>query len=104
MGCLSMNEECGGCDGQVRLAGERVSCQVVLLALTYFDGFVKSRHSGEPGSKSGAGSGAQKFCNPLIKLDSGFRRNDMKWCFLTFYETILLDSLGIGFPRIGGEH
>ena len=32
--------------------------------------------------------GVQKFCNQLKKLDSGFRRNDKKWCFSTFYEFI----------------
>jgi len=24
----------------------------------------------------------------LKKMDSGFRRNDKKWCFSTFYKTI----------------
>jgi len=33
-------------------------------------------------------TGAQKFCNQSKKLDSGFRRNDKKWCYLTFYEII----------------
>jgi len=32
----------------------------------------------------------------LKKLDSGFRRNDKKWCFLTFYETINLCPSKIG--------
>ena len=32
--------------------------------------------------------GVQKLCNQLKKLDSGFRRNDKKWCFSTFYEFI----------------
>ena len=33
-------------------------------------------------------TGVQKLCNQLKKLDSGFRRNDKKWCFSTFYEFI----------------
>jgi hypothetical protein len=37
--------------------------------------------------------GVQKLCNQLKKLDSGFRRNDKKWCFSTFYEFINFDSL-----------
>jgi hypothetical protein len=28
----------------------------------------------------------------LKKLDSGFRRNDKKWCFSTFYEFIKFDA------------
>ncbi len=32
--------------------------------------------------------GVQKLCNQLKKLDSGFRRNDKKCCFSTFYEFI----------------
>ena len=52
------------------------------------DGFVKSllgRHPGEPRIRSGAGAGGQ---NILKKLDSGFRRNDVKPSYLTFYEFI----------------
>jgi len=37
-------------------------------------------------------TGVQKLCNQLKKLDSGFRRNDKKWCFSTFYEVINLDA------------
>ena len=37
-------------------------------------------------------TGVQKLCNQLKKLDSGFRRNDKKWCFSTFYETINTDK------------
>jgi hypothetical protein len=37
-------------------------------------------------------TGVQKLCNQLKKLDSGFRRNDKKWCFSTFYEFIKLDN------------
>ena len=36
--------------------------------------------------------GVQKLCNQLKKLDSGFRRNDKKWCFSTFYEFIKTNS------------
>jgi len=38
-------------------------------------------------------TGVQKFCNQLKKLDSGFRRNDKKWCFSTFYEFIKIEYL-----------
>jgi hypothetical protein len=31
--------------------------------------------------------------NCLKTLDSGFRRNDGKWYFLTFYETIIYRSI-----------
>jgi len=50
-------------------------------------------------------------CNCLKKLDSGFRRNDGKRCFWTFYESIIVDapvkrsgvkSRGLG-PPIQGE-
>jgi len=45
-------------------------------------------------------TGVQKFCSQLKKLDSGacpgprsgIRRNDKKWCFLTFYEIIKIDA------------
>jgi len=64
---------------------------------TKLDGFLKSRHSG-----------VQKFCNQLKKLDSGLRRNDRKWCFLTFYEIIKFDGFvktyqldGTVIPPIG---
>ena len=36
--------------------------------------------------------GVQELCNQLKKLDSGFRRNDKKWCFSTFYEFINIQS------------
>ena len=36
--------------------------------------------------------GVQKLCNQLKKLDSGFRRNDKKWCFSTFYEFINIEQ------------
>ncbi len=36
--------------------------------------------------------GVQELCNQLKKLDSGFRRNDKKWCFSTFYEFINIGS------------
>ena len=35
--------------------------------------------------------GVQELCNQLKKLDSGFRRNDKKWCFSTFYMGIKVD-------------
>jgi len=34
-------------------------------------------------------------CNCLKRLDSGFRRNDGKRYFGTFYETFLRDSLNL---------
>ena len=42
-------------------------------------------------------TGVQKLCNQLKKLDSGFRRNDKKWCFSTFYEFINIDYLRYRF-------
>jgi hypothetical protein len=33
-------------------------------------------------------TGVQSLCNYLNRLDSGFRRNDKKWDFSTFYEII----------------
>jgi hypothetical protein len=48
----------------------------------------------------GKSDGGQVICNYLKRLDSGFRlsacdaqagRNDGKWCFSTFYETIKID-------------
>jgi len=39
-------------------------------------GPVKSRLTGEPRIRSGAGTGVQGFHNWLKLLDSGFRRND----------------------------
>jgi len=48
-----------------------------------------SRHPGESRITSGTGAGVQKF---LISLDSGFRRNDGKVRFPSFYEAINLDG------------
>ena len=55
------------------------------FAVQIIDGFAKSRHSGENRSPETL---------QLIekKLDSGFRRNDKKWCFSTFYEFINIQS------------
>ena len=61
---------------------------IVLGWLIKVDAFVKSRHSGEPRIGSGAGTGVQLFCKSVNKLDSGFRRNDGKWAFGTFYESV----------------
>ena len=33
-------------------------------------------------------TGVQMVCNCLKRLDSGFRRNDGKWYFETFYEIV----------------
>jgi len=33
-------------------------------------------------------NGVQVFCKSLKILDSGFRRNDGKWSFSTFYEFV----------------
>jgi hypothetical protein len=33
-------------------------------------------------------TGVHEFCNSLNILDSGFRRNDQKHCFPTFYEAV----------------
>jgi len=35
-------------------------------------------------------TGVQSLFNYLNRLDSGFRRNDKKWDFSTFYETIII--------------
>jgi hypothetical protein len=35
-------------------------------------------------------TGLQAICNYLYLLDSSFRRNDEKWCFLTFYDFITI--------------
>ena len=43
-------------------------------------------------------TGVQKLCNQMKKLDSGFRRNDKKWCFSIFYETVKLKSDGRLIP------
>ena len=55
-------------------------------------GFARSRHSGEPRIKSGAGTGVQVFFKSKKKLDSGFRRNDGKGAFGTSYKTIRFGS------------
>jgi hypothetical protein len=52
------------------------------------DELVKSRH---PVEKRGPA-----FCNSMKTLDSGFRRNDEKRAFGTFYESINLSSLTKG--------
>jgi hypothetical protein len=33
-------------------------------------------------------TGVQTICNHMKRLDSGFRRNDKKWCYSNFYEFI----------------
>ena len=55
------------------------------------DDLKKSCHAGEPRIGSRAGTGVQTIRNHLIKLDSGFRRNDQEWCFPTFYDRINLE-------------
>jgi hypothetical protein len=50
-----------------------------------FDGLVKSRHSRENGNP--------EYSNYLKRLDSGFRRNDRKAYFQTFYEIINFDMM-----------
>ena len=52
------------------------------------DKLVKSRHSGEACAGLDPVTGVQTTCNHLKRLDSGFRRNDKKWCFSTFYEVV----------------
>jgi len=37
-------------------------------------------------------TGVQMVCNCLKRLDSGFRRNDGKRYFGTFYECIIIDA------------
>ena len=69
------------------LADENVSPRVVTFLREkcrsfYIDGLVKSLKSVTP-----AKAGVQNF---LILLDSGFRRNDRKAPFLTFYEFIYI--------------
>jgi predicted Fe-Mo cluster-binding NifX family protein len=56
------------------------------------DDLVKSRH---PVEKRGPG-----VCNFLRTLDSGFRRNDGKNAFSTFYETVIIKQ----FPEYTPEH
>ena len=41
-----------------------------------------------PDPVSGTGQARSGIQNILKLLDSGFRRNDKKWCFLTFYKYI----------------
>jgi len=48
------------------------------------DGLVKSRHPGE--------NRGPEDVNYMILLDSGFRRNDGKAHFLTFYECIKVEK------------
>ena len=57
-----------------------------------FDELVKSRHSGEACAGLDPVTGVQTICNHLKRLDSGFRRNDKKWCFSTFYEVVKFDA------------
>ena len=64
---------------------------------TKFDEFVKSRHSGEPRIRSGAGTGVQVFSKSINKLDSGFRRNDAKRVFWTSYESVKLELWILAF-------
>ena len=52
------------------------------------DELVKSRHSSEACAGLDPVTGVQTTCNHLKRLDSGFRRNDKKWCFSTFYEVV----------------
>jgi hypothetical protein len=59
-----------------------------------FDDLVKSRH---PVEKRGPG-----VCKHLGTLDSGFRRNDGKNAFSTFYETINVSfSIKLAAPAAG---
>jgi len=54
-----------------------------IFSTPILDGFVKSHQNRHPGESRGP--------ELLVFLDSGFRRNDGKWRFGTFYETIILD-------------
>jgi hypothetical protein len=81
--------------------------KVIKLQGVTYDGLVKSllgRHPGEPRIRSGASAGVQtssrRKSGTISKtgsrfspgtLDSGFRRNDGKARFLTFYESITYD-------------
>ena len=56
-----------------------------IVSANLIDSLVKSRHSGEPRIRSGAGTGVHWVCNWPKELDSGFRRNDRKRPFPTFY-------------------
>ncbi|MEA3417652.1 MAG: hypothetical protein U9R02_16165 [Thermodesulfobacteriota bacterium] len=46
-----------------------------------------------PDPVSGTGQARSGIQNILKLLDSGFRRNDKKWCFPTFYEFISISKL-----------
>jgi len=48
-----------------------------------------------PDPVPGTGQARSGIRNILKLLDSGFRRNDKKWCFLTFYEFINIKNWGI---------
>ncbi|MEA3416495.1 MAG: hypothetical protein U9R02_10135 [Thermodesulfobacteriota bacterium] len=59
--------------------------------MSNLDELIKSPKNVMPDPVSGTGQARSGIQNILRLLDSGFRLNDEKWCFLTFYETINLD-------------
>jgi len=61
-----------------------------LAGIIIIDELVKSRHPVESRIGSGTGNGVQVFCNSMKLLDSGFRRNDEKRAFGTFYEPFII--------------
>jgi hypothetical protein len=44
-------------------------------------------------------TGVQVFPKPLERLDSGFRRNDGKGAFSTFYESINIDPFPLNIAN-----
>jgi hypothetical protein len=64
------------------------------------DNPVKSLEIVMPDPVSGTGQARSGIQNALKLLDSGFRRNDGKGHFPTFYDTIKLDSKGEMFERL----
>jgi hypothetical protein len=71
-------------DFGLRILDSKKAISVRLIFSVKIDDFVKSRH---PVEKRGPG-----VCNFLGTLDSGFRRNDEKNAFSTFYETIKIEK------------
>ena len=66
-----------------------VTCKGILVPIiqsSKIDSFVKSPKNVMPDPVSGTGQARSGIQNILKLLDSGFRRNDRKWCFLTFYD------------------
>ncbi len=79
----------------IKIFQSLIGCLAVILSVLNFkfDGLVKSlqgRHSREACPRPDRGAGVHKWLN---FLDSRFRGNDKKGCFLTFYEFVKFRSL-----------